>query len=401
MIRLIFIVASLTAGGAAAQTDSDRLKALEDRVSQLEGAPAKSSISVFNPSIGMAIDAVVRDSNDHANFNLRAAELNIEAPIDPFLKGWAVITGHTGGIDLEEAAMQTTSLPYSLTFTGGRFFSPFGRFSQWHDHELPMVDRPNSINTYIGGEAQSDGVETDYLFPTPFYLGGSFVFMNKLGTDNNRTDNATFQSFDRWTSLARLHSYFDVTDSVGADLGASLAWTPKSDFCSFGTCAVNDSWRTLSGADVTVRYQPSAGGMYKGIMWGTEALQNDERGADPFTGAPLGRVHSYSGYSNLETKLGRIMRTGGYVDLTELPTASRYNSKTYAGYVTFEITEFNRLRVQYSRIENNFSGTLTMLPGTDFGSNDLVGLHRGNLVMVQWTTVLGHHVHGWRGRWGT
>src|SRR5579859_6815763 len=132
MIRLMFIFMSMSAAGAAAQTDSDRLKALEGRVSALEGAPAKTSISAFNPSIGMAIDAIVRDSNDHANFNLRAAELNIEAPIDPFLKGWAVITGHTGGIDLEEAAMQTVSLPYSLVVTGGRFFSPFGRFSQWH-----------------------------------------------------------------------------------------------------------------------------------------------------------------------------------------------------------------------------------------------------------------------------
>src|SRR5581483_6410131 len=121
----------------------------------------------------------------------------------------------------------------------------------------------------------------------------------------------------------------------------------------------------------------------------------------PFTSAPLGRVRSYSGYSNIETKLGRIVRLGGYVDLTELPTSNRYNSKTFAGYVTFEITEFNRLRLQYSRIENSFPGTLTMIPGTDFAENDLVGLHRGNLVMLQWTTVLGNHVHGFRGRWGT
>src|SRR5208282_875461 len=113
-------------------------------------------------------------------------------------------------------------------------------------------------------------------------------------------------------------------------------------------------------------YQPSSGGLYKGFVWGTELLQNDERGANPFSGASMARVHSYSGYSNIETKVGRSTRAGGYVDMTELPTASRYNSKTFAGYISYEFTEFNRLRIQYSRIENNFSGTLTMLPGTDF-----------------------------------
>jgi len=393
-----------------APTAEQRLAALESRLDKLENAPANASISSFNPAIGMAIDAVVRDSNNRANFDFRAAELNLEAPVDPFLKAWAVITGSNQGVDVEEAAMQTTALPYNLTVRGGRVFAPFGRLSAWHDHELPMVDRPNSLNTFVGGEAHADGLEVNCLFPTPFYLEGTVGAYNRIGADNNRTDILGGNSLSEWTYLGRLHTYNEVTDSLGFDLGVSEAWTPKSgqDRPTSGplTGSVvsdprNDSGRTLSGVDLTLRYQPAVGGLYKGFIWGTEVLQNDERTYDAASGAADGRAVSYAGYSNIESKLGRVVRVGGYADLTELTYDNRSISRSYAGYLTFEITEFDRIRLQYTRVMNNFSGDLSSLPGTDFGYNDLTGLHPGSIVSLQWTAVIGYHVHGFRGRWGS
>ncbi len=131
------------------------------------------------------------------------------------------------------------------------------------------------------------------------------------------------------------------------------------------------------------------------MIWTTEVLQNDERLHDPATGAGLGRTRSYAGYSNIETKLGRVVRVGGFGDVTELPNSSRSVARTAAGYLTFEITEFDRIRVQYSHEWNNFPGELSSLPGTDFGYNDLTGFHHGNTIAVQWTAVIGYH-----GRWG-
>lgn len=391
------------------QSQDERIKALEDRLNKIEGAPAHVSQSAFNPSIGMAIDAIVRDFNDSPNFSLRAAELNLEASIDPFLKGWAVITASNQGINMEEAAFQTTKLPASLQVTAGRFFAPFGRFSQWHDHELPMVDRPTSINTYVGGEAQADGVQLRYLVPTPFFLEAMAVTSNKLGTDNNRVDNLTAQPLDRWTHLGRLHASVDLSDNVGADLGTSLAWTPKSAAIPAGGAPYaagneRDSWRTLSGVDLTLRYQPSSGGLYKGIIWGTEVMQNNERAFDVYTFAPQGRAHTYAGYTNIEGKLGRQLRVGSFVDVTQLPSmqeSRRFLSKSYAGYVTWEFSEFDRLRLEYERVTSTYGGTLGGLPGTDFGANDLLSMHPGHIIMLQWTVVLGYHVHGFRGRWGT
>ncbi|MCM2305395.1 MAG: hypothetical protein NDJ72_11875, partial [Elusimicrobia bacterium] len=139
-----------------------RIKSLEERLGKLEGAPAKTSLSAFNPAMGAALDFTYGHSNGASNFNFRTAELNIEAPIDPFLKGWIVLNASPDGVEAEEATLQTTALPYNLTVTGGRLFAAFGRLAHFHNHELPVIERPLSLENFVGGETQADGVEVSY-----------------------------------------------------------------------------------------------------------------------------------------------------------------------------------------------------------------------------------------------
>jgi hypothetical protein len=399
----LLFVSGARAQEPAAPSQEERIKDLELRLEKLETKPANASISSFNPAMGMALDTVLRDANDKANFDFRSAELNLEAAVDPFAKGWAVITGSNGGVDVEEAAAQTTALPYNLTVRGGRVFAPFGRFSMWHDHELPMVYRPNSLNLFVGAESQADGLDVNYLFPTPFYLEGYVGAYNKIGDSNTRADNSEARPFDRFTYLARLHGYGDLGDSFGLDMGASEAWTPKQSVVDSAVGAplpLNGSGRFLSGVDLTLRYTPAAGGLYHGFVWTTEALQNSERQIDPLLGGATTRLPAYAGYTNFETKLGRVTRLGAFADLTQLPFDRKKVVQTYAAYLTFEVTEFNRIRLQYSRTIANFTDAVTGIAGTDFASGDLFALHRGHMVAVQWTCVIGWHVHGFRGRWG-
>ena len=121
----------------------------------------------------------------------------------------------------------TTSLPWNLTGKGGRFFADFGRFPKYHIHELPFVNQPLSIERMVGGESQADGAEVNYLFPTPFFLRGTFGGYNKIGADNEQVDNTKPRSASRFTYLGRLHTYFDLTDNHSIDLGTSLAYTPS------------------------------------------------------------------------------------------------------------------------------------------------------------------------------
>lgn len=363
----------------------DRLKAVEDRLTALEGAPAKTSLSAFNPAMGMSIDMAFKNTDGKNSFLFRAAELNIEAPIDPYLKGWAIITASNGNpaIDAEEATLETTSLPYNLTVRGGRLFADFGRLAHFHDHELPVIDRPRSLDSYIGGETRADGLEASVLFPMDTYLNATFGAYDKMGAGNARQDPAGSRSGYEFTYLSRLHAYFDLTDNHSVDLGISEAWTPKrfmSDTAGLGINTFKNTWRTLTGMDLTYRYVPVSGGVYRNIIWGTEALVNNERRFSA-NNLPTDRVRAFAGYSYVQFKLGLHWRPGVMVDMTEDQDTARSITKTYTGFLTYDVTEFQRLRATYARAINNVPGRL---------KSDTVGL--------QWTGILGHHVHGFRDR---
>lgn len=364
-------VVVLAASFAAAQDDAKRLGA-------------------FNPAIGVALDGVFHDSNDQAAFEFRAAELSLEAPIDPSLKGWAILTARSGsGAEVEEAAMETTALSHGLTVRGGRLFASFGRMGHFHDHELPVVDRPTSLDSYIGGETQADGLEASWLAPTEFYLNAVCGVYNKLGGENLRQDNAGSRPLDEFTYLGRLSAYADVTDSQSFELGASAAWTPKrsvtEDVAVTGSAeartARGNTWRTLSGFDMTYRYQPAQAGPYRGLVWGTEVFENRERRFHPLTRLPTDRVRAYGGYSYIEVKSGRRWRGGIMIDLSEDLDNPHQLTKTLTGFASFDATEFQRLRLSCAE-------SVVNVPGRP----------KNHTVALQWTGILGHHVHGFRDR---
>ncbi len=397
----LFALLPLALPARADEAAEARIKSLEDRLAKIENAPAKTSLSAFNPAMGAAIDFAYSHTNGASNFAFRAAELNIEAPIDPFLKGWIIMTGSQSGVAVEEATLQTTALPHNLTVTGGRLFASFGRLAHFHDHELPVIDRPRSLDTYIGGETQADGVEVSYLFPTPFYMTATGGAFNKLGATNARADNAVARPMDSFTYLGRLAAYTDVGDDHSVELGLSEAWTPRryvmdtsvagTDFNGDGTPDTpntsagiqtrKNTWRSLSGLDFTYRWQPTSGGARKGLIWSTEVMQNNERRFDAATNLPTDRVRSYAGFSYVQLKLGTKWRPGVMLDLTEDLDRARVVTRTYTAFLTYDLTEFQRLRLAFSRTTDNRPTGL---------GNNTVGL--------QWTGVLGHHVHGFRDR---
>jgi hypothetical protein len=57
---------------------------------------------------------------------------------------------------------------------------------------------------------------------------------------------------------------------------------------------------------------------------------------------------------------------------------------SYSPFLTWNLSEFNRLRLQYSYLNNNFRSA-------DKAEN-------GNQVFLQWTTVIGAHTHGFLSR---
>src|SRR2546422_157367 len=218
----------------AAAADEERLKRevtehIMQRLRPQLAAANKTFPSQFNPAIGLIVDTVGSyGSKTRGDFELRAAELGISASVDPFARGYAIITGsNQGGFDVEEAAIVTTSLPYNLTAKGGRFFADFGRLSKFHDHDLPFVNRPVVLDRFVGGESRGDGVEVSYLLPIEQYVTLTAGMYNKVGAANDRVDDTVPRGLGKFTYLGRAATFINLSDEHSLDVGLSYAYTPR------------------------------------------------------------------------------------------------------------------------------------------------------------------------------
>jgi len=349
-----------------------RLGEVEKSVQAVQSAP-----TALNPAMGLVLDANVQNTKAGGNFDFRSAELGIAASIDPFARMYSFINGTKEGVEVDEAAAITTSLPWNLTAKGGRFLADFGRFPKYHVHELPFVNQPLSIQRMVGGETQADGVETNYLFPTPFFLRATVGGMNKIGEDNNRVSNIIPRAWSQMTYLGRLNTYFDLTDNQSVELGTSMAYTPSVRLAG----NPSGGFRSLNGVDLTYRYQPLGSAVYQGLTWGSEFYANSERiSFSTDDGDFAKRRQSFGGYSYLEAKLNKNWSAGLQIDYAPVLDSPGHRTMSYTPFVTWNLSEFNRLRLEYYYLNNNFRGA-------DKAEN-------GNQVFLQWTTVIGAHTHG-------
>ena len=372
---------------STAEAEEERIKRqvteqIMRRIQPSLTAANKTFPSQFNPAIGFIIDTVGSYSaNQGGNFELRAAELGISASVDPFVRGYTIITGsNQGGFDVEEAAIVTTSLPYNLGVKGGRFFADFGRLSKFHDHDLPFVNRPTVLDQYVGGESQADGIEGSWLLPiSQQYLTLTAGAYNKIGAENERVDNTVSRNFSEFTYLGKAFSFFPITDANSLDLGLTGAFTPevKED---------NGAKRSLTGLELTYRYTPLSQAGYRGLVWGTEALLNYENRpiggfpANPSSTSPLVFEHKNAVglYTYIEPRLTRRYYPGFLFQYAQDVNPGVGSTLSYSPYLTVWASEFQRLRLQYTRLE---------APGD-----------HDNQFFLQWTVILGSHVHSFKDR---
>ena len=364
---------------AVVDEEALKLKILEALQPQLAAAN-KTFPAQFNPAIGFIVDTVLSFTSrkDQADFQFRSGEIGISANVDPFVRAYAILNGtNAGGVDVEEAAIVTTSLPYNLTVKGGRFFADFGRLSKFHDHDLPFVNRPGVLDTYIGGESQSDGLEVSWLAPLDQYLTLTAGAYNKVGASNTRVDNTMARGLEEFTYLGRAATFFSLTDAQSIDLGVSNAYTPRVRVADDGGS------RNLAGIDLTYRYTPLAAAAYRGLVWGNEFLLNSERqqtvpASD--TGPALFRYRDAFGmYSYLEARLTRRYYPGFLFEWVEDLAHPGRVTNAYSPFFTVWASEFQRLRLQYTHLD-----APRQRPEDQF--------------FLQWTIIMGSHVHSFRDR---
>jgi hypothetical protein len=390
-------MAGATATNMAPAVSAEEVKDLKERVDELEAGAKRSPINQFNPGIGFVVDTIfsyTSTSKDETAFtrghrpggfdaDLRTAELNLEASVDPFAKAYGVISAsadaRTGEatMEVEEASAVTTSLPGHLTVQGGRFFAEFGRLAYVHDHDLPFVFRPLVLDRYIGGESRTDGAQVNYLFPTEHFISLTVGLGNGFGANAGPTPTVGYRSLAGVSYWGRLSTYFDLTPNLNLETGISGVADSRANGLATDPTQRD---RFIGGTDITLRYQPLSSSVYRGVVWGTEVLYNSANfETDP---GIFNRERSVGLYSYVETKLSRQFKGGFLFDWLEDPANNEAVTYRYSPYVTWNPSEFQLLRLQYSRTQ----------------PSSATGFRPSDGVYLQWTAIIGRHVHGFKQR---
>jgi hypothetical protein len=125
--------------------------------------------------------------------------------------------------------------------------------------------------------------------------------------------------------------------------------------------------------------------LHQGITWGNELFVNSERLPLELEDASITgkRRLSVGGYSYAEVKINRNWSTGFLFDYAPSIETPAKKTLSYSPYLTWNLSEFNRLRFQYSYFDDKVRAEKN---------------ERGNQFFLQWTTILGAHSHGFRTR---
>ena len=382
----------------------DSFKELSDKVDNVIEAQKKTLPSEFNPAIGLVGETIFSGQSKGSPQNgtgypggfdvfQRSVELNASASVDPFAKGWVVINGSadaaTGetSLDVEEAALQTTSLPGNLTLTAGQFFGEFGRLAYIHDHELPFVNRPMVLDQYIGGESKTAGAQASWLLPMEHYVNFTGGFGTQFG--DNPDAVGSYRSLGAVNYFGRLSTSFDLSDNWQLEGGVSGLFNPDSGNVDAqlqpnGVTSLTETKRQLVGGDLKLSYVPLRDNQFNSLTWGNEVLYSDNQYLASNNGGSAFNetVGAWGMYSYLTYKWSRSWSGGFLFEYVQNDENSAGQTYSYSPYITWAISHWNQLRLQYTHTQ----------------PNSATGNQPNDAVYLQWNWIIGAHSHGWQQR---
>ena len=201
------------------------------------------------------------------------SDLSASGPVGPYFK--AQLTGvaetHDDKLEtrLEEAWLETTSLPLGLQVRGGRFASQVGYQNAQHTHADDFVERPLLYRALLGGHWSDDGLRLNWTVPSAQYLMfgveafrgkrlvaeaanapgqlGAVAFVAKLGDDFNR-DNSWQLGLShihnrREAALEEAHGHHDEHDDHGGEEAHGAHAHHGAQFSGRKTWMLDATWK--------------------------------------------------------------------------------------------------------------------------------------------------------------
>jgi hypothetical protein len=284
-------------------------------------------------------------STHREGFTLQEIELAAQSAIDPYFEGAVFLTiPNLEGLEVEEAYLVTTSLPWNLQIKAGTFRSQFGRNNTQHLHLQYFTRRPLMTALLFGEDGlRGPGAQASVLLPLPWFATLYAEAFSILPPD----DLAGLSTFgggarltpDNLTYTAVLEQFFELAESHSLLVGLNFATGRSVDCSTANPCVAFEGPRSyLYGGDLYYKWKPAnVAQSYASFQWTTEFYARTLADSGGTEGA---------GYSEAVVQIARRFYLGGRFDLTGLPSGltipRRYGG---AGSLTFAPSEFSRVRL--------------------------------------------------------
>jgi hypothetical protein len=393
--------------GASTTTAAAAGSSLTQPVTLASGAGGKNYMNIsfdglFSFDATKERDVGRLEVGDHdpqqRGFNARNIELALDGAVDPYFEGFANIVlkldnNNETEIELEEAFMQTTTLPFGLQVKAGQFFSAFGRLNPMHPHTWEFADAPLVSGRILGPDGlRGVGAQVSWVAPLPWYSQFYLAMQNGEGgtaySFRNPGDNGRF--FGRLTSDRATRGVGDFVYVPRWENSVNLSDTQTvlgGISGAFGANETGAHTRTeIYGADFLYKWKSArAEGGFPFVKWQTEWMyRRYEAGRGVGLEFPVAETfHDWGIYSQVlwGFKKGWVVGLRGdhlhMEDSLFTSDADRQTRSRITADLTWYPTEFSKLRLQY---QHDFLEENEFLASRDVDS-----------VILQFEFILGAH----------
>ncbi|KMQ49419.1 Zinc-regulated TonB-dependent outer membrane receptor [Chitinispirillum alkaliphilum] len=368
--------------------------------------------------------------------SLRGAELIISANIDPYAFLVGNVLFSQLGAELHEAFVEFPALPLNLKLRGGLLLANFGRWNRFHAHAMPFVTEPRIYSEYTSGMLALRGVELSWLMPFTHYIevtASVYDLIDGHTHDTDPPDNSPDMTADKVAEMigavphgghydykgrhiydeselfaianeelglnlpipnnprvyrglnrpgnfaygGRITTSFEFGTEVSADVGGSLLYQglwKESLRTDEGFPQFYD--KLLWGADVTFFWHPLTFNRYRNLQVGIEFIGSRENFEQLYPSRRVIEAFRTGGIFHTDYQLTQQWHIGGFGSMFQSNDQNKDTRIHAGGYVTFAITHYQYIRLEYSRYE---------YPGF------LDGVNR---VRLQYDATIGYHTHG-------
>ncbi|MFN8575633.1 MAG: hypothetical protein U0354_02130 [Candidatus Sericytochromatia bacterium] len=329
--------------------------------------------------------------NSRNGFNFNYAELSLGSSVDPYFDMFTNFHLAEFGFEIEEAFVNTRTLPYGFQIKAGKFFSSFGRINSQHSHYWDFSDSPAIYSNFLGEHNLLEkGVQINWLAPTELYiLSGVEVFSGEneksfgnrgFTSGTNKLENVNYPSL--FTGFIKTSIDFDDLILLGglsiAQGGSRVISEEESTNSGMHIHALDPNIKTnfagstrLIGLDLTAKYFFDS---YRYLSLQSEFLQRAMTGSEYTDSSRISTNREQSGfYSQLIWKFNQQWRVGGRFDLITQNQIIQDNKNLnleqflpkYTAMLDFNPTEFSRIRLQFNHDRTKF------LDNTQIGLNEV------------------------------